>query len=504
MEAGAPRNLVLQLEVVSRMFDPYAAPSPWASNERSLPAGSTNALSPQAAANVPSPRTTTNSLSPQAATNAPSPQAATNSDRRHRPVSAAAKGSRSALCIWLPTFELRLELVRTPELDGTSVALLAPGSGGRKSVWQVSGRAHDSGVRPGQLVSRAVALCPGITLLEPDPAHYEAAGAAITRALSRVTPIVEPGGIGRIFLGMDGLVRLLGAPSRQVGHALRALYEVLPARIVASVRVGMAPGKFGAWIAAASAGAGDSVIVPKDGLAAFLASKPVRALPLDERIVSRLERLGVTTLGGLRRFPAPALVSQFGADGAKALGWASGRRIDPVRPLFRPRPIRAVLDFPEPAGVEGTLHAAIDRLIEIAVSRPERHGRGVTELRVRAHLEGGGSWIAKAVLREPTAELSRMGSPLKARFALSPPPRAVESLVLELTGFGAPNAQTELFAPARGGRALARGEPPKALGDAARELRLRLGHPPLYRVVEVEPWSRVPERRHALLNFDPA
>jgi DNA polymerase-4/protein ImuB len=42
-----------------------------------------------------------------------------------------------------------------------------------------------------------------------------------------------------------------------------------------------------------------------------------------------------------------------------------------------------------------------------------------------------------------------------------------------------------------------------SLKDAVRELKLRLGHSPLYRVVEVDPWSRIPERRHALLSFDP-
>src|SRR5688572_8927705 len=41
-------------------------------------------------------------------------------------------GSRQALCLWLPTFELRLELMRSPELDSTSVALLAPGESTRR------------------------------------------------------------------------------------------------------------------------------------------------------------------------------------------------------------------------------------------------------------------------------------------------------------------------------------------------------------------------------------
>ena len=74
-------------------------------------------------------------------------------------------GSRQALCLWLPTFELRLELVRSPGLDSTSVALLSPGESTRRTVWQVSERAFEVGVRPGQLVSQAVSLCTSLTLL---------------------------------------------------------------------------------------------------------------------------------------------------------------------------------------------------------------------------------------------------------------------------------------------------------------------------------------------------
>ena len=44
---------------------------------------------------------------------------------------------------------------------------------------------------------------------------------------------------------------------------------------------------------------------------------------------------------------------------------------------------------------------------------------------------------------------------------------------------------------------------PPALREAVKELKLKLGYSPLYRVVEVDPWSRIPERRYALLNFEP-
>ncbi|MCH2471199.1 MAG: DNA polymerase Y family protein [Gemmatimonadetes bacterium] len=399
--------------------------------------------------------------------------------------------------------------MRSPELNSTSIALLASGESSRRTIWQVSERAHEAGVRPEQLVSQAVSMCPSLTLLEPDPAHYDAAVESMLELLAEITPILEPAGRGRVFLGMDGLGRLFGSPERQAKRALNSLFRIFPAPLVAATRAGMAPGKFGAWVAAASARSGEPAIIAESELSRFLARCPVGSLPVDPLIVQRLERLGVQTLGELRRLPEPSLIAQFGDEGRSALAWATGRRIDPVRPWHRPEPIRVSLDFPNPVGITETLHGALDRLIERALSRPARRGRSVTSMRLGAQLEGGGSWFVETVLREPTSQRERIASPLRMKMAISPPPKAVDILIVELTQFGAPSAQTSLFdrknenGRAAAGRELAQGEVPPSLRDAVKELKLRLGHSPLYRVVEVDPWSRIPERRHALLSFDP-
>jgi nucleotidyltransferase/DNA polymerase involved in DNA repair len=425
------------------------------------------------------------------------------------PPHSSGRGSRQALCLWLPTFELRLELVRFPELDSTSVALLSSEGGVRRRVQQVSERAHAAGVCPGQLVSQAVSLCPSLTLLEPDPAHYDATQEAMLEALAELTPVVEPAGRGRVFLGMDGLGRLYGSPPTQARRVLRHLFGVFPAPLVAATRVGYAPGKFGAWVAAVRAGPGRPVIVAEEELGSFLARCPVSALPVDGAMVQRLERLGVTTMGALSRLPEAALVGQFGDVGRDALAWATGRRIDPVRPWHRPRPIRVSLDFPAPVGQTTPLHGALDRLLERALSRPARRGRSVAAVRLTGHLEGGGSWTAEQVLREPSARRETLAFVLRSRIALSPPTRAVERLILELTQFGPASSQDDLFGRNEESeretrsRDFSDGEVPVSLKDAVKELKLRLGHSPLYLVVEVDPWSRIPERRHALLSFDP-
>lgn len=418
--------------------------------------------------------------------------------------------SRKALCLWLPTFELRLELVRSSELDDTSSALLLPEGSGREAIWQVSERAWEAGVRPGMTVSRAVGLCPSLALLEPDPDHYDSAMEEVLEALTGVSPVLEAAGRGRVFVGMDGLDRLHGGPRTQIERVFDALFEVLPRPLVAATRAGYAPGTFGAWVAAVAALPGRPTVVDEEGLPGFLARCPVTSLPVEEGMIRRLERLGAERLEDLRRIPESALVRSFGPDGRRARAWASGRRIDPVRSRHRPRPLRGVLDLPEPTGREEALHVSLKRLLERVLARPERRGRSVRKVRLGARLEGGGSWRVEAVLRRPSGQVEDLAFPLRSRMALSPPPRAVTGLVVELLEFGAPAFQEGFLSPEDDGRGragrhdpLLEGQATPALREAVRELRLRLGHAPLYRVVELDPWARIPERRYALMSFDP-
>lgn len=429
----------------------------------------------------------------------------------------AGRGSRMALCLWWPGFELELERVRTPSLADPPLAL--PTVGNRRRIEMGCALAASFGVEPGMIVSQAIALCPALVLCEPDPDFHDAARDRIAEVLRGWSPVVERSvDRGRFFVGVDGLERLYGPPERQIA-GLRARIEALSPWLAASARIGCAPGKFAAWVAArsaepvrpaGSAGSrcpGAAVCVAPADLAAFLAPQPVDVLPVSPRMVERLKRLGVERLAGIVRMPEPALVSQFGADGRRALAWARGSRIDRVRPERPARPIRVALDFPSPIGQLELLHAALDRLIGRALEHPRRRGKSVRGLRVSASLEDGGSWSIRAIAREPTSEPARLGAFLRSRIALDRPRRAVETLRLELFRFGPASAQTGLFDP--------KADAPRAFGSletkddellpafrrAARVLRLRLGAAALYRVLELEPNSRLPERRHALMEI---
>ncbi len=403
-----------------------------------------------------------------------------------------------AACCWIPLFALRCEVARRPELASRPqpLALLAPHAGRR--LWQVAPLARRAGVRPGMTVNQAIGLCPTLKLCEPDPVHYDEQFARLVAALVTVSPVVEPSELGRAYVGTDGLEGLYGKPEKIVETIMGEMRSAHTPH--SALRVGWGKGKFVSWVAATRARPGAAVIVRAGEEEQFLSVQPLAALPLDPDTHRRLRQLGIKTLGALAAIPEEAVVSQFGRAGRRLWRLAAGRISEPVMGQAAPEPIVAALAFFSPVGELELLGHAMDNLIERALRDPRRSGWRVQVVRLRAELEHGASWLAAATLKDPSAVRERIAAPLKTQLERSPPAGAVERLVVEFTGFAPGTTELQLFA--RDANAAARAGRRRALRSAAREIALRIKRPMLYHVIEVQPWSRLPERRYALIDFD--
>jgi len=448
--------------------------------------------------------------------------------------------SSLAACVWIPLFPLRCEEARHEGLAGYPTALLAPDT--TRKLWQVSSLARHAGVKPGMTVSQAIGLCSSLRLIEPDPVHYDDSFARLLAALNEISPVVESGELGLAYVGCDGLEGIFGSPGKIV-DAIRGMMErwndgmseagsPFHRSIVPSFRLGFGLGKFTAWVAASRAKPGEAIIVSSGEEKAFLASQPVSVLPLDSDIHRRLRQLGVRTLGALAALPEEAVTAQFGAVGRRLWRLAAGRIAEPVAGCVAPEPIVAALTFFTPVGERELLVHSLDQLISRALKHPRRIGWRVHAVRLRADLEsdqmdsdvGRGaaccaptneyraptngnhaptnrSWLVNVLLKDPSADADRIAAPLKTRLEQSPPTGAVERLVLEFTAFAPGTTELQLFA--RDAQAAARAGQQRALQRAAREVRMRVQRACLYHVIEVQPWSRLPERRYALIDFEP-
>jgi protein ImuB len=432
--------------------------------------------------------------------------------------------SEHAVCLWIPLFPLRCEEERRPDLVGRPTALLAPEDSRR--IWQASSHARRQGVRPGLTVSQAIGLCPTLALLEPDPVFYDEQFARLLLRLEQVSPVIEPAELGRAYVGVDGLEGLYGAPERVVETIAAAAVAVGAAEAAATssatpaasappapsapgegprggagARLGWARGKFAAWVAATRARPGEPVIVADEARVAFLRAQPLAVLPLDPDDHRRLLQLGLKTLGDFTALPEAAVTAQFGRTGRAAWRLAAGRVDEPVRGRIRPQPIVATLAFPSPVADSGMLAHTIGVLIEHALRDPRRTGWRVQAARVRATLEQGASWMTEVLLKEPAALRERILAPLATRLEQTPPTGAVERLTVEFTAFARGTDELQLFA--RDAVAAVRAGRRRALRAAAREMHQRLKRHMLYRIIEVQPWSRLPERRYALIAFEP-
>ena len=243
------------------------------------------------------------------------------------------------------------------------------------------------------------------------------------------------------------------------------------------------------------------MIVPSGGEGKFLAAQPIAVLPLDPDTHRRLRQLGIRTLGALAALPEEAVTAQFGALGRRLWRLAAGHTVEPVVGGVAPEPIVAALTFFTPVGERDLLERALDQLIARALKDPRRIGWRVQAVRLRAEVEGGRSWLADILLKDPTADGARVAAPLKTRLEQAPPAGAVTRLVLELTAFAPGTTELQLFA--RDAVAAARAGQRRALESAAREIQQRIKRSCLYHVIEVQPWSRLPERRYALIDYEP-
>src|SRR5213596_3669209 len=436
----------------------------------------------------------------------------------HSNLQMAHLTSTTDACCWIPLFALRSEEARRPELASQPGALLAPDTA--RLLWQVSPLARRAGVKPGMTVSQAIGLCPSLRLCEPDPVYYDEQFARLLAALSEVSPVVEPAELGRAYVGTDGLEKLYGSPQQIVeiiqmrsaecgmrnfsegSFATRDSHLHSAFRVPHSAfRVGWGRGKFVSWVAATRARPGEAVIVQPGEEAAFLSSQPLAVLSLDPDTHRRLRQLGIATLGRLAALPQEAVVSQFGAAGRRMWRLAAGEVVERVMGREAPEPIVAALAFFAPVADRAMLAHALNRLVERALKDPRRIGWRVQVVRVRAELEHGASWLVEAILKDPSADRDRIAAPLRTRLEQAPPTGAVERLAVEFTAFAPGAADLQLFA--RDASAAARADRRRALRTAAREIKLRLKRSLLYHVIEVQPWSRLPERRYALIDFEP-
>jgi protein ImuB len=383
-------------------------------------------------------------------------------------------------CLFIPGFELRAALRKQPGL-ALRPAALSPVPGREPVLGPVTAEAERLGVRPGMRLGEGLATCPELVLVEQDPAAAEQAWEDILRALEDTGFAVDPAGVGCVYFETRGVERLYGGLEAALRRALTAVGTAW------DPRAGAAQRRFAALAAANVARPGQILVVSDKRLSDFLAPLPLELVPMEPRRRAELHELGVKRVGQLAGLPGSAVAERLGPDGRRAWSLARGGRSTRIHGRRPPTEIVEALEFPEAIGNELTLRRAFGALVETLIARPERAGRFVRKLALSARLVGGGSWRRSATLRDPTTELDRIKAALGPKLADLPAP--VVELRLELVELTEHDGEQLELLPAAGGELDVR------LREGLRQVRASTGSGSVNQVVEVAPWSRIPEAR---------
>jgi protein ImuB len=414
------------------------------------------------------------------------------------------------VCVLYPRFALVAALPERDEVLAQPVAL-APEPGGSQVVGQVSPAAEAFGIAAGMRVGEALARCPELRLVPPDPERERAAWARVLDGLEGIGAASESYAPGLAYFEADPLRRVHGGRVEDVVAAARRA-------LGGTVRLGCAPSRFAAYAAALQArprrrggtrapaggrggfagtalASGGAVVVPPGAIRAFLAPLPIallRSRPELEALPETLDRLGIRTLGELAALPANAVAERFGHPGLLALDLAHGRDT-PLEPRRPPEPVIERLDLPE-AALGPQLERALELLVARVLASRERRGRTLRALALVARFVEGGTWRVRVTLRRPTADPGRIRAAVGVKLPELPAP--AESLALEVEAFGPPAHDQERLLPDSPADVRRR-----RIAEAVGQVRQAAGPEAAMRVLEVDPGSRLPERRAVLTPF---
>jgi DNA polymerase-4 len=214
----------------------------------------------------------------------------------------------------LDAFYASVEVLKDPSLRGKPVVV--GGAGPRGVVASASYEARRYGIHSAMPGMRAKRLCPDAVFLPADFAAYRAHSNRFREILLAHTPLVEPISLDEAFLDVGGATSLFGPPPA-IAAKIRADVEH---EVGVTCSVGVASTKFVAKLASDGCKPDGLLVVPADGVMAYLEPLPVgRLWGVGEKTGQVLGRLAIRTIGDLGRTPESILTRLLGEQSARHL-----------------------------------------------------------------------------------------------------------------------------------------------------------------------------------------
>jgi nucleotidyltransferase/DNA polymerase involved in DNA repair len=277
---------------------------------------------------------------------------------------------RKILHIDMDAFFASVEQHDNPAYVGKPVIVGADPKG-RGVVSTCSYEARKYGVHSAQPISEAYRLCPQGIFLPVRGERYTEVSRNIMHLLSEYTPLIEPLSLDEAFLDLTASERIFG-PVEQIG---RQIVKEIQRKIGLSSSVGIAYNKFLAKLASDLQKPHGFVVITPENVEGLLEDLKVEKIwGVGPKTAEVLNRMGIKTIGMLRRVDPKLLVDGLGESGLQLFELAHGRDERPVSPYEATKSIGHEITFQTDTGDHSFLSGVLLWLCDQVARRLRQHG----------------------------------------------------------------------------------------------------------------------------------
>lgn len=371
---------------------------------------------------------------------------------------------RRILSLWFP--RLAAERVLRQRLNAVDQPFAVVGDRkGAQTLVSLSPGAEAAGLRLGQGLRDAVAMCPDLLTVTEAVGADAAFLTALCRWAGKFSPWVAPEARDAIVMDLTGCAHLFGG---EAGLLDQIVAECTDLRL--TVRAGIADTRGAAWALARYAGqqtgplrSGDEIrqearatrsraarhdrratgatvntvsvglIAPSGQMRQVLGPLPMAALRLPPEAVEGLARLGLKRVQDVMDLPRAALARRFGADVLRRLDQSLGLEPEPVNPAATAPHFAVRLSFPDPIGLLADVTAGLDRLLPPLCAKLTTLGQGARRVRLEAYRCDAEVRQIEVSLARATDDASRIRPLLMLKLAEIDAGPGIDCLRLEVT-----------------------------------------------------------------------
>jgi len=349
------------------------------------------------------------------------------------------------------------------------------------------------GLLPKITLKEAIYKYPHAVFISADKTYYIKLLNSVADDLLLVSQLIEnPAQVSSnrncIYMDLSGLKKLY----KTLKNLERHILNVIPKDL--EVHIGISNEKFTSYVAASMASPKKTnaiIMSSKD----FLKNLSIDFLPIDQESKDRLYEFGINTLGKIASLELNHIQAQFGLVGKIAWKLSNGIDETNIKPYVKDLSITEKFIFERPISTVNILKAGIETVVSRAFLNPHLINRYARLATLDINMTNNHTWSKTIVFKDSVKNAEKAIFAINTAISNTILSEEIEDIRITFSAISNESGKQYSMLPNIRSQEQLR----ESMFQLSKRLRTK---PPIYKIKDLEPWSRIPERRQALIDFE--